>query len=94
MSWAGRDRPLPPEMIPHRLFDRLFGTKEEHWLERKRSVLDAVADDAASLKRELGYNDAQRLEEYLSSIRSLKDRSLVCRLNMRKSWRSHLRAAI
>ena len=22
MSWAGRDRPLPPEMIPQRLFDR------------------------------------------------------------------------
>ena len=27
MSWAGRDRPLPPEMIPHRLFDRLFGSQ-------------------------------------------------------------------
>ncbi len=72
MSWAGRDRPLPPEMIPHRLFDRLFGSREEHWLERKRSVLDAVAEDAASLKRELGYNDAQRLDEYLSSVRSLE----------------------
>lgn len=72
MSWAGRDRPLPPEMIPHRLFDRLFGSKEEHWLERKRSILDAVADDATSLKRQLGYNDAQRLEEYLSSVRSLE----------------------
>ena len=25
MSWAGYERALPPEMIPHRLFDRLFG---------------------------------------------------------------------
>lgn len=24
MSWAGYERALPPEMIPHRLFDRLF----------------------------------------------------------------------
>ena len=29
-------------MIPHRLFDRLFGTREEGWVNRKRSILDAV----------------------------------------------------
>ena len=42
MSWAGPDRPLPPEEIPHRLFDRLFGAKDEGWVRRKRSILDAV----------------------------------------------------
>ena len=26
MSWAGYDRALPPEMLPNRLFDRLFGS--------------------------------------------------------------------
>lgn len=72
MSWAGRDRPLPPEMLPHRLFDRLFGTKEQYWIERKKSILDAVTDDANALKRELGYNDQHRLEEYLGSIRSME----------------------
>ena len=46
MSWAGRDRPLPPEMIPHRLFDRLFGSREQYWIERKKSILDAVSDEA------------------------------------------------
>ncbi|MEQ1824854.1 MAG: DUF1552 domain-containing protein [Pirellula sp.] len=72
LSWAGRDRPLPPEMIPHRMFDRLFGSKEQYWIERKKSILDAVTDDASSLKRDLGYNDQQRLEEYLNSVRSLE----------------------
>ena len=72
MSWAGRDRPLPPEMIPRRLFDRLFGTKEEYWIERKKSILDAVSDEAKSLKNNLGYGDRQRLEEYLTSVRSLE----------------------
>src|SRR6478609_4174760 len=24
LSWSGRDRALPPEMIPHKLFDRIF----------------------------------------------------------------------
>ena len=72
MSWADRDRPLPPEMIPHRLFDRLFGSKEEQWIERQKSILDAVRDDASSLKSELGAGDKVRLEEYLSSVRDLE----------------------
>jgi hypothetical protein len=72
MSWADRDRPLPPEMIPHRLFDRLFGTKEEYWIERKKSILDAVSEDAAALKNKLGYGDRLRLDEYLASVRSLE----------------------
>jgi hypothetical protein len=72
MSWAGRDRPLPPEMIPHRLFDRLFGSKEQYWIERKRSILDAVSDDAQSLKTKLGHTDQDRLDEYLTSVRSLE----------------------
>lgn len=72
MSWADRDRPLPPEMIPHRLFDRLFGTREEHWIERKRSVLDAVREDAAALKARLGHSDQVRLDEYLTSVRELE----------------------
>ena len=72
MSWAGRDRPLPPEMIPHRLFDRLFGTKEQYWIERKKSILDAVGGDARSLQAKLGRNDRARLDEYLSSVRDLE----------------------
>ena len=72
MSWAGRDRPLPPEMIPHRLFDRLFGSREQYWIERKKSILDAVREDAQSLKSQLGAVDQRRLEEYLSSVRSLE----------------------
>ncbi len=42
MSWAGYERALPPEMLPDRLFDRLFGKREEGWINRKRSILDAV----------------------------------------------------
>jgi hypothetical protein len=72
MSWAGRDRPLPPEMIPRRLFDRLFGSKEAYWIERKKSILDAVSDEARALKAGLGYSDQLRLDEYLTSVRSLE----------------------
>src|SRR5689334_14379147 len=72
MSWSGRDRPLPPEMLPHRLFDRLFGSREPYWVERKKSILDAVGDEARSLRSALGHGDRQRLDEYLTSVRSLE----------------------
>jgi len=72
MSWAGPDRPLPPEEIPHRLFDRLFGAMNEGWINRKRSILDSVRVDAAMLRRDLPKEDTLRLEEHLSSVRDLE----------------------
>lgn len=72
MSWSGYDRALPPEMIPHRFFDRLFGAREEGWVNRKRSILDAVREDAKTLKAKLPTDDAQRVDEHLASVRDLE----------------------
>lgn len=72
MSWSGYERALPPEMIPHRLFDRLFGQREEGWVNRKRSILDTVRQDATALKKKLPTDDQQRVEEHLSGIRDLE----------------------
>lgn len=69
MSWAAKNRPLPPELIPHRLFDRLFGTRDYGWIDRKTSVLDAVQEQAQRLQGRLGQEDSRRIDEYLSSIR-------------------------
>ena len=72
MSWAGYERALPPEMIPHRLFDRLFGAQEEGWVNRKRSILDAVMADATELQKKMPGEDKQRVEEHLAGIRDLE----------------------
>src|SRR5579863_7262387 len=72
MSWSGPNRPLPPEEIPHRLFDRLFGAHDQGWMNRKRSILDAVQQDAKLLGKNLPREDEQRLDEHLSSIRDLE----------------------
>jgi hypothetical protein len=72
MSWAGYERALPPEMIPHRLFDRLFGAQEEGWVSRKRSILDTVLADAADLEKKLPADDKTRVDEHLSGIRDLE----------------------
>lgn len=72
MSWAGYERALPPEMIPHRLFDRLFGAREEGWVNRKHSILDTISQDAATLKKKLPNEDQVRVDEHLSGIRDLE----------------------
>src|SRR4029450_5443912 len=65
MTWAGYERALPPEMIPHNLFDRLFGVKDQSWVDRKKSVLDLVQQDVAELKPSLGQEGRHRLDEHL-----------------------------
>jgi hypothetical protein len=72
MSWAERDRALPAEMIPSKLFDRLFGRMEEGWIRRKRSILDTVQQDAGALRKNLGREDQTRVEAHLASIRDLE----------------------
>jgi hypothetical protein len=72
MSWAGHDRALPPEMIPHNLFDRLFGARDLGWVKRKKSILDLVREETSDLASGLGGNDRKRLDEHLTSIRDLE----------------------
>ena len=72
MSWAGADRPLPPKRLPHRLFDRLFGAKDEGWVNRKRSILDAVRSDAKVLRTGLPAEDGSASTSICTSVRDLE----------------------
>ena len=72
LSWAGYERALPPELIPHNLFDRIFGAKELGWVNRKQSVLDTVRDDFRDIQTTLGKQDRERVEEHLASVRDLE----------------------
>jgi hypothetical protein len=72
MTWAAADRPLPPEEIPHKLFDRLFGVHDEGWVNRKRTILDAVREEAAQLKKNLPKEDSLRVDEHLTGVRDLE----------------------
>ena len=59
-------------MLPHKLFERLFGQRDTGWVERQKSVLDAVREDAFELRKSLGKQDQARLDEHLASIRDLE----------------------
>jgi hypothetical protein len=72
LSWSGYERALPPELVPHNLFNRMFGTREQSWIDGKKSVLDAVREDVQDLQSVLGKNDKQRIDEHLAAVRDLE----------------------
>ncbi|MBL8865385.1 MAG: DUF1552 domain-containing protein [Planctomycetia bacterium] len=79
LSWRDATTPVPPEVNPRLVFDRLFADKPNDPETRARnelraSVLDAVLDDAKDLERKLGGGDRRKLDQYLSSVRELEKR--------------------
>ncbi|CAN5727222.1 DUF1552 domain-containing protein [soil metagenome] len=79
LSWAG-GTPLPKEINPSALFDRLFGVHSAEgsasplYRLRQQSVLDAVREDATRLRGRVGKNDNRKLDEYLTGVRELEIR--------------------
>ena len=71
VSWSSPNTPVPPEIYPRAVFDRLFDTTG---LLRDRSVVDAVLEQTAGLTPRLGRQDRQKLDEFLHSVRDLEVR--------------------
>lgn len=79
LSWRNPTSPLPTEVDPRLVFDRLFSTRPNDPDREKRnrlrtSVLDAVLEDARGLETKLGGTDRQKLDQYLSCVRELEQR--------------------
>jgi hypothetical protein len=82
ISWRTPSSPMPPEIRPRAVFERLFGEVDEERDPKRRarqalyqkSVLDAVLDDARRLQSSLGGADRRKLDEYLYGIREIETR--------------------
>jgi len=79
ISWATPTKPLPMEINPQVVFERLFGdggTPEERAARREqdRSILDSVTHSMARFQKDLGPSDRLRLDEYLEDVRELERR--------------------
>jgi hypothetical protein len=76
MCYAAPGQPLAPEDNPAAIFDRLFarGKGEQVRAERK-SVLDLVSSDLASLRAQYGGSDRLKLEAHLEAVRALEQRN-------------------
>lgn len=81
LSWTRTGAQLPASNSPSRVFARLFlsGGESEvqaqiRRLKDNQSILDDVRGQANALKSDLGAQDRQRLDEYLTSVRELEQR--------------------
>ncbi len=79
ISWASPNEPLPMIRDPRVAFDMLFGaggTPEERAarMASRRSILDWMAGEIATLKRELGAADRLRMDRYLNNVREIERR--------------------
>lgn len=76
VSWKSPTQPLPKEVNPRLVFDRLFGepgaaARTQRDAARK-SVLDFIRADSQSVLRGVGANDRQKLDEYFTAIREIE----------------------
>lgn len=76
MSWRSATTPVPKEVNPKLVFERLFGggaaadrMKRDA---RRKSVLDFVRQDAADINSRVGTSDKRKLDEYFSSVRDIE----------------------
>ena len=90
LSWTGTGVAIPPEGRAADVFSQLFlqGTPEQvqaqiRNLDRGRSILDTLSQQASALQRNLGERDRSRLDQYLTSVRDLEHR-----LQESRGWES------
>jgi Protein of unknown function (DUF1552) len=79
ISWSSPTAPLPTQVNPRVVFERLFGdgaSPEERLRDRQRnaSILDAVIGQLSAFKTSLGAGDKARVDTYVDTIRELERR--------------------
>jgi len=84
ISWSTPSQPLPMELNPQVVFERLFGdggSKEERAARREqdRSILDSVTKSLARFKQDVSPEDGRRLDEYAESVREIERRLAIAK---------------
>ena len=76
IAWSGPTSPVAKELNPRLVYERLLRSTKPATNSAKDDLLllDEVQADAKQLREKLGAADRQRLDEYLSGVRSVEER--------------------
>src|SRR6185503_17211636 len=79
VSWSSPTTPLPMDINPRVVFERMFGeagSAAARAARRRddRSLLDSIGEEAGRLQRGLGARDRTRVGEYLDNLREIERR--------------------
>jgi hypothetical protein len=79
IAWASPTTPLPMELNPQVVFERMFGSgsspaERAERRERNRSILDSLVPKLAGLRGEVSVPDRSRLDDYTEAVREIERR--------------------
>src|SRR5580658_6629903 len=79
ISWSTPTEPLPMELNPQVVFERMFGdgsTADQRIARRKRdqSILDSLTGSLSRLRHDVGTDDRNRLDQYTEDVREIERR--------------------
>jgi len=79
LSWRTPTTPMPMEIDPRRVFERMFGQGGDAGARaarraQDRSILDALTQQAADLESKLGAGDRATVSAYLENVREIERR--------------------
>jgi len=79
ISWASPTSPLPMELNPQVVFERMFGdgsTSEQRAARRKRdrSILDSLTGSLSRMRTQVSASDRVRLDDYMQNVREIERR--------------------
>jgi hypothetical protein len=79
ISWESPTRPLPMEINPQTLFERMFGDGSSPEMrkarrERQASILDSVNGSLRDIMAQVPHGDQMRLEQYADDVREVERR--------------------
>ena len=82
ISWETPTRPLPMQINPQTLFERMFGDGSSAQMrqvrrERQASILDSVNGSLRELLAEVPHGDRLRLEQYADDVREVERRLTI-----------------
>ncbi len=82
LSWRTPTTPMPMEINPRKVFERMFGqggspAERQARSDEDRSILDAVTQQIKDLQRSLGQKDKVTVDDYLDSVREIERRIQV-----------------
>lgn len=86
VSWNGPGYSVNPEKEPRAVFNRLFGKNQDRQV--RMSILDTVLENAKSLRKKLGKEDQQKIDEYFSSVRGTERRIQLAEIINKKYQKS------
>jgi hypothetical protein len=100
ISYNMDGRPIPAENNPRRIFNRLFRADhsslqaEHEKLQHRIKLVDAVAESARSLDKQLCQTDRERMDQYMTSLDEVESRLIASErwidIPLKKQDYSHL----